>query len=114
MIQVQRLFDIPYHQLKNYPNSTMFVTKTNGVWNGMKTADFVEKVNLLSRGLISLGINSGDRVAVSSNNRVEWNLFDIAVQQIGAITSLFILLLAVMNTFISLMTPKQKFVLLEN
>jgi long-chain acyl-CoA synthetase len=85
MIQVQRLFDIPYHQLKNYPNSTMFVTKTNGVWNGMKTADFVEKVNLLSRGLISLGINSGDRVAVSSNNRVEWNLFDIAVQQTGAV-----------------------------
>ena len=85
MIQAQRLFDIPYHQLKNYPNSTMFVTKTNGVWNGMKTADFVEKVNLLSRGLISLGINAGDRVAVSSNNRVEWNLFDIAVQQAGAV-----------------------------
>lgn len=85
MIQAQRLFDIPYHQLKNYPNSTMFVTKINGVWNGMKTADFVEKANLLSRGLISLGINSGDRVAVSSNNRVEWNLFDIAVQQTGAV-----------------------------
>ena len=85
MIQAQRLFDIPYHQLKNYPNSTMFVTKTNGVWNGMKTADFVEKANLLSRGLISLGINAGDRVAVSSNNRVEWNLFDIAVQQAGAV-----------------------------
>jgi long-chain acyl-CoA synthetase len=85
MIQAQRLFDIPYHQLKNYPNSTMFVTKTNGVWNGMKTADFVDKANLLSRGLISLGINAGDRVAVSSNNRVEWNLFDIAVQQAGAV-----------------------------
>ncbi len=85
MIQAQRLFDIPYHQLKNYPNSTMFVTKTNGLWNGMKTADFIDKANLLSRGLISLGINAGDRVAVSSNNRVEWNLFDIAVQQAGAV-----------------------------
>jgi long-chain acyl-CoA synthetase len=85
MIQAQRLFDIPYHQLKNYPNSNMFVTKTNGNWIGMKTADFVEKTNVLSRGLISLGINAGDRVAVSSNNRVEWNLFDIAVQQTGAV-----------------------------
>ena len=85
MIQAQRLFDIPYHQLKNYPNSNMFVTKTNGNWIGMKTADFVEKANLLSRGLISLGINAGDRVAVSSNNRVEWNLLDIAVQQTGAV-----------------------------
>lgn len=85
MIQAQRLFDIPYHQLKNYPNPTMFVTKTNGTWNGMKTSDFLDKVNILSRGLISLGINAGDRVAVSSNNRVEWNLFDIAVQQAGAV-----------------------------
>lgn len=85
MIQAQRLFDIPYHQLKNYPNSNMFVTTTNGNWIGMKTADFVEKTNVLSRGLISLGINAGDRVAVSSNNRVEWNLFDIAVQQTGAV-----------------------------
>ncbi|MBU3661438.1 MAG: long-chain fatty acid--CoA ligase [Flavobacteriales bacterium] len=85
MIQAQRLFDIPYHQLKNYPNSNMFVTKTNGNWTGMKTADFLDKANVLSRGLISLGINAGDRVAVSSNNRVEWNLFDIAVQQAGAV-----------------------------
>ena len=85
MIQAQRLFDIPYHQLKNYPNANMFVTKTNGNWIGMKTADFVEKANVLSRGLISIGVNAGDRVAVSSNNRVEWNLFDIAVQQAGAV-----------------------------
>jgi long-chain acyl-CoA synthetase len=85
MIQAERLFDIPYHQLKNYPNSNMFVTKTNGSWNGMKTADFLEKATLISRGLISLGINPGDRVAVSSNNRVEWNIFDIAVQQAGAV-----------------------------
>lgn len=85
MIQSQRLFDIPYHQLKNYPNPTMFVTKTDGKWIGMKTSEFLDKANLLSRGLISLGINAGDRVAVSSNNRVEWNLFDIAVQQAGAV-----------------------------
>jgi long-chain acyl-CoA synthetase len=85
MIQAERLFDIPYHQLKNYPNSNMFVTKTNGNWDGMKTADFLEKATLISRGLISLGINAGDRVAVSSNNRVEWNIFDIAVQQAGAV-----------------------------
>jgi long-chain acyl-CoA synthetase len=85
MIQAERLFDIPYHQLKNYPNSNMFVTKTNGNWDGLKTADFLEKATLISRGLISLGINAGDRVAVSSNNRVEWNIFDIAVQQAGAV-----------------------------
>ena len=85
MIHAERLFDIPYHQLKNYPNPTMFVTKTNGNWIGTPTVDFLNKVMVISRGLIALGVAAGDRVAVSSNNRVEWNMFDIAVQQTGAI-----------------------------
>ena len=85
MIHAERLFDIPYHQLKNYPNPTMFVTKTNGNWIGTPTVDFLNKAMVISRGLIALGVAAGDRVAVSSNNRVEWNMFDIAVQQTGAI-----------------------------
>jgi long-chain acyl-CoA synthetase len=85
MITIQRLFDIPYYQLENYPNENMFVTKTNGKWIGISTLNFIEKVNNISRGLISLNINQGDKVCIASNNRVEWNIMDIAIQQIGAI-----------------------------
>ena len=85
MITIQRLFDIPYYQLENYPNENMFVTKTNGKWIGTSTLNFIEKVNNISRGLISLNINQGDKVCIASNNRVEWNIMDIAIQQIGAI-----------------------------
>ena len=85
MITIKRLFDIPYYQLENYPNENMFVTKTNGKWIGTSTLNFVEKVNNISRGLISLNINQGDKVCIASNNRVEWNIMDIAIQQIGAI-----------------------------
>lgn len=80
-----RLFDLAYNQLKKYPNANMFVTKTNGKWEGISTANFLEQSMTLSRGLISLGIEVGDRVAVVSSNRVEWNITDIALQQIGAI-----------------------------
>ena len=44
MITIQRLFDIPYYQLENYPNQNMFVTKSNGRWVGISTVNFIEKV----------------------------------------------------------------------
>ena len=85
MQQIQRLFDIPYYQLENYANKNMFVTKSNGKWIGLSTHEFLEKVNLISRGLIALGIEKNDKVAIASSNRVEWNMMDIAIQQTGAI-----------------------------
>ena len=85
MFYAKRLFDVPYHQVKNYPNATMFATKIAGDWIGTSTQKFLDEVMLVSRGLIALNIQKGDRVSVSANNRVEWNVFDIAVQQIGAI-----------------------------
>jgi len=85
MFYAKRLFDVPYHQVKNYPNATMFVTKIAGDWIGTSTQQFLDEVMLVSRGLIALNVQKGDRVSVSANNRVEWNIFDIAVQQIGAI-----------------------------
>jgi long-chain acyl-CoA synthetase len=85
MITAKRLFDIPYFQLENYPNPTMFVTKKQDVWVPISTSEFLTEVMQVSKGLIAFGIQPGDRVAVSSNNRVEWNILDIAVQQVGAV-----------------------------
>ena len=85
MLTIDRLFDVPRHQLKNYPNPNMFVTKTNGIWIPLSTADFLDAAMNVSRGLISMGVQAGDRIAVASSNRFEWNILDIAVQQVGAI-----------------------------
>jgi long-chain acyl-CoA synthetase len=85
MFQAQRLFDVPYFQLKNFPNENMFVTKTNGNWVGVHTKSFLDQAMMISRGLISLGVEPGDMVAMASSNRIEWNVFDIAIQQVGAI-----------------------------
>ncbi|HHZ65083.1 MAG TPA: long-chain fatty acid--CoA ligase, partial [Flavobacteriales bacterium] len=81
-----RLFDIPYYQLENFPKQDAFCTKVNGQWVKTSTAEFIEQVNYVSAGLIQLGIQKGDKVGlVSSNNRTEWNIVDIAILQIGAI-----------------------------
>lgn len=85
MFQAQRLFDVPYYQLKNFPNENMFVTKTNGNWVGVHTKSFLDQAMMISRGLIAFGVEPGDMVAMASSNRIEWNIFDIAIQQVGAI-----------------------------
>jgi long-chain acyl-CoA synthetase len=63
----------------------MFVSKINGNWESISTSEFILRAMEVSKGLISLGIQPGDKIAVASSNRVEWNILDIGVQQVGAI-----------------------------
>lgn len=85
MLEEKRLFDVPHYQLKTYPNEKMFVTKSNGTWNPVSTSSFLDEVMKVSRGLISHGVEPGDRVGIISGTRYEWNVLDIAIQQTGAI-----------------------------
>ncbi|GJQ06106.1 AMP-dependent synthetase [Capnocytophaga cynodegmi] len=85
MNAVTRLFDIPYHQLKNSPSEAAFVTKYNGKWEKTSTQEYIDKFNKISRGLLRLGIEKNDKIAViSSNNRTEWHVLDMGILQIGA------------------------------
>ncbi len=50
------------------------------------TAQFVEEMDHVSLGLIAMGLQPGDRVAlISHNNRCEWNLMDHGTLQAGGI-----------------------------
>jgi len=85
MTEVKRLFDFPYYQLEHFPLEKSLVTKYNGVWKATSTQDFIDKANAISRGLVKLGVNPNDKVAIiSSNNRTEWNIVDIGIMQVGA------------------------------
>lgn len=85
MIQAQRLFDTVYYQNEKYPNEKMFVTKKDGKWIPMSNQAFIDEAMTVSRGLIAYGVTKGDNVALVSNNRYEWNVMDIAIQQVGGI-----------------------------
>ncbi|MBS7333816.1 MAG: long-chain fatty acid--CoA ligase [Weeksellaceae bacterium] len=80
-----RVFDLPYFQLEKYREIDIFSSKTDGVWQGIKTKDFIQRVNNISKGLYASGVRPGDKVAMISENRLEWNLVDFAIQQIGAV-----------------------------
>lgn len=87
MTNVTRLFDFPYYQLEKYNLSDALVTKQNGEWVKTSTKEYLDKANALSRGLLRIGIQKHDKIAViSSNNRTEWNITDIGALQTGAQT----------------------------
>lgn len=85
MIEIKRLFDFPYYQLENFPLEKALGTKYNGSWETISTQQFIDKANTISRGLLRLGIQPNDKIAViSTSNRTEWSILDIGVLQLGA------------------------------
>ena len=87
MNNITRLFDFPYHQLEKYNLKDALVTKYEGQWIKTSTQEYLDKANAISRGLLRLGVNKNDKIAIiSSNNRTEWHITDIGVLQTGAQT----------------------------
>lgn len=84
-MEVTRIFDLPKRQLEKFPDLSMFVCKQDGEWKPMSTKSFLDRVNQISKGLIACGVQAGDKVGLISENRVEWNMIDYAIQQIGAV-----------------------------
>ena len=85
MDKITRLFDVPRYQQEHFPLKDALVTKYDGKWKSLSTDEYIQQADQISRGLIELGIQPDDKIAIiSSNNRTEWNVVDIGVLQIGA------------------------------
>ena len=83
---ITRLFDFAYNQLVTNPQSKLFNTKINEQWIATSTQQYIDEANTISRALLRLGIKPNDKIAVvTTNNRVEWSILDIAILQIGAV-----------------------------
>ncbi|NQY66218.1 MAG: AMP-binding protein, partial [Flavobacteriales bacterium] len=80
-----RLFDILTYQADKFPQEVSLAGKENGSWRTYSTQEFIDTSNKFGLGLLKLGIKPGDKVAMISNNRPEWNIIDIGILQIGAI-----------------------------
>ena len=84
--EITRIFDFAYYQLEKYDLTKSLVSKTSGEWVATSSKEFIKKANIISRGLIQMGVKPGDKIAlISSTNRTEWNILDIAILQIGAV-----------------------------
>ncbi|TCC93221.1 long-chain fatty acid--CoA ligase [Pedobacter frigiditerrae] len=81
---ITRVFDLLKYNLENFPKQEFVSGKINGTWKKYSTQEFCDTTDNLSRGLTTIGIGKGSRVAVMSANRPEWNICDFAIMQLGA------------------------------
>lgn len=86
MNTITRVFDIPFYQKENYRNSTAFVCKKTNTWVPTSTEQYIEHSEYMSCAFLKMGINKGDSIAIISSNRTAWNITDMAMLQIGAIS----------------------------
>ena len=82
-VTVTRVFDLLKYNLEKFPKDEFISGKINGVWKKYSTQQFSDMADSLSKGLLQLGMVKGDRIAVMSHNRPEWNIADFAVNQFG-------------------------------
>ena len=81
------LFDLLDNRAKRDPDGAMIEYKTeDGTWQPYSALVFRDMVIDLAKGLIGLGVNKGDSVAIVSRTRWEWTALDMAIMSIGALT----------------------------
>lgn len=84
-MKITRAFDFLYHQLENFPKADSLNYKYDGQWKSFTTEEVVNISREVGMGLIASGLQPGDKVAIVSPNRPEWNFIELAVQQAGLI-----------------------------
>jgi len=86
MNTITRCFDLLENGLSKGNKADHFAAKVNGSWVEYNTEKVIELSTRLALGLLALGVEKDDKIAIISNNRPEWCITDYAIQQAGAIS----------------------------
>ena len=76
-----------FEQAATYREQPFLWKKRDGVYESLTWSDANARTVALARGLLSLGIESGDRIVLVSENRPAWPIADIAIMAAGGITT---------------------------
>lgn len=60
--------------------------EVGGSWRSISYRELDERVRALAKGLLELGIRTGDKVGIFSPNRPEWAIADFAILSVGAVS----------------------------
>jgi long-chain acyl-CoA synthetase len=79
---INKLFE---ESVERYRTRDFLQFKRSGGWQRLTYCDVADRVRDLALGLYGLGLKSGDRIAIWSENRPEWNIADLSTLAIGAV-----------------------------
>ena len=82
------LADVVFTRASQDPHAVIMrkLSDGNGRWEDVTAGEFRDEVTRLARGLVAVGIEPGDRVALMSRTRYEWTLIDYAIWTAGGVT----------------------------
>jgi long-chain acyl-CoA synthetase len=84
---IETIPDLFLSAVHERPRPDCFAYRTaSGDYVNVSSAEALQRVRALRQGLHSLGVRKGDRVALLSENRLEWALSDLAILATGAVT----------------------------
>lgn len=75
-----------YLHERDDPDLVIFQRLVDGSWVDVPAWQAAEQIRSAAKGLIALGVEPGDRVALLSATRYEWPILDLAILSIGAVT----------------------------
>jgi long-chain acyl-CoA synthetase len=82
----KNLTDLVVTNATEAPHAVMFSRPVGGRWQDVTSREFLAEVTALAKGLVTAGIQPGDRVALMAKTRYEWTLTDFAIWFAGAVT----------------------------
>ncbi|MCX3061486.1 AMP-dependent synthetase/ligase [Streptomyces beihaiensis] len=78
--------DIPFVNAAEAPEAVVLRRKEAGEWKPVTSAAFAREVTAAAKGLIAAGLEPGERVALMSRTRYEWEVLDFAIWAAGGQT----------------------------
>ena len=82
----RRIFDILAYQQSRYPNKKALASKKGIQWEYYATDAVIAMADQVSAGLLDLGLNRGDTIAViTPSGSPEWCFLDMGALQVGVI-----------------------------
>lgn len=75
-----------YDHERDDPDFPIYQRLTDGEWRDISAAQAAALIRSAAQGLIALGVQPGDRVAILSATRFEWAILDFAILSVGAVT----------------------------
>jgi len=83
--EIRTLNELWRHAVARFGDDEFVRFKRDGAWQSLTFAEMARRVRELALGLLHLGIKPGERVAIWSENRPEWNIADLAVLATGGV-----------------------------
>jgi long-chain acyl-CoA synthetase len=83
---VETLSQLFLNTIKSYPKDDLLLSKKEGKYVPISTGEFANRVKYFCLGLKDLGLESGDKLIILSENRPKWIISDFANLCLGGTT----------------------------